>query len=385
MSRKTIDWYREPASAQSAAAAGTPPLPERIEQGRAPRPVAPGLFSVAPMIDKTNRHFRWFVRQMTKRAVLYTEMVTAPAIIHGRRERLLDFDPIERPLVLQLGGDDPAEIAEALRIAEDWDYDEYNLNVGCPSDKVQQGSFGACLMADPRRVADIVSAMAAATRKPVTVKHRIGIEGFGYHRRSFEEMVEFVAAVAQAGCERFIVHARVAMLEGLSPRENRSVPPIRYEDVYRLKALYPGLRVELNGQVRSLSDCAAHLGRGVDGLMVGRASYERPQLLAGLDEFERRWADPAADARAALPAWAAERDAAPAFDRRALVLRWAEYVEARRAEGVNPRSLVWPVLDLFPGERGSRRFRQLLSENVDPGSRMPDLARRALSFMPDAV
>jgi tRNA-dihydrouridine synthase A len=377
------------------------------------------------MIDKTSRHFRWFLRQMTKRAVLYTEMVTAPAIIHGRRDLLLDFDPVERPLVLQVGGDDPDEIARAITIAEAWDYDEYNLNVGCPSDKVQQGRFGACLMADPGRVAAIMSAMAAATRKPVSVKHRVGIEGFGYRRTSYEEMLQFVDTVTAVGAERFIVHARIAMLEGLSPKENRSVPPIRYEDVWRLKAERPGLRVEVNGQIKSLEGCREQLEHGMDGIMIGRASYEDPGLMASLDAFEEAWLAEMAGAEdgsgglaggagdrafrsnsspadrsspqgaavrpraAGFPLQSLARDGFPgggaapaAFDRRALVLAWADYVDLWKSKGLNPRSLVWPILELFPGVPGSRRYKQVLSQPYLKDVSVAALARQALGHLP---
>ena len=335
-----------------------------------------GLFSIAPMIDKTSRHFRHFLRLLTKRAVLYTEMVTAPAIIHGKRGMLLDFAESEHPLILQVGGDDPAELAEAVRIAEGWGYDEYNLNVGCPSDKVQKGSFGACLMADPQRVAEIVAAMAAVTRKPISVKHRVGIEGFGYRRESFEELVEFVKIVAAAGCERFIGHARMAMLEGLSPKENRSVPPIRYADVHRLKQLYPNIRIELNGQVRSFTDAAEHLAQGVDGIMIGRASYENPLLMAGLDAFEAAWNQGGAvNPTAAIQAG---QQAVADLDRPQIVREYAEYVDVFARQGLNPRSLIWPILELFPGIRGSRRFKQILSQPYTSGAAVVDLVAQAL-------
>ncbi len=363
MSRKRIDWYQSALTGQEAKPRLTGPRPAR--------PLVPGLFSIAPMIDKTSRHFRWFLRQLTKRAVLYTEMVTAPAIIRGRRDLLLDFDALEHPLVLQVGGDDPEEIAKAVTIAEDWAYDEYNLNVGCPSDKVQQGRFGACLMADPGRVAEIVSAMASATAKPVTIKHRIGIEGFGFRRDSYEELADFVRTVAAAGSDRFIVHARIALLEGLSPRENRSVPPLRYPDVYRLKADFPPLRVELNGQITTLDDCRTHLQQGMDGLMIGRASYEHPLLMASLDDFEAAWATGSSDGFAAA-----------VFDRRKLVLTWADYLDVQAARGLNPRSLVWPILELFPGVPGCRHYKQVLSQPFRPGMSMAVLAREALAFLP---
>jgi tRNA-dihydrouridine synthase len=201
--------------------------------------------SVAPMMDCTDRHFRWFMRQISRRSLLYTEMVTMGAVLHGDREHLLGFSPEERPLALQLGGDDPVMMAECARIGEGMGYDEININVGCPSDRVASGNFGACLMAQPERVAACVAAMRAAVQIPVTVKHRIGIDD----RDSYEHMVGFVNTVAAAGCDRFTVHARKAVLGGLSPKENRTVPPLRPDDVYRLKAELPELRIEINGGV----------------------------------------------------------------------------------------------------------------------------------------
>jgi tRNA-dihydrouridine synthase A len=248
-------------------------------------------FSVAPMMDCTDRHFRVLMRQISRRCLLYTEMVVARALHHivregggghgeaaGRLERLLGFDPIERPLALQLGGDDPALLAEAARLAADRGYDEINLNVGCPSEKVRQGRFGACLMADPDRVARCVEAMAAAVPLPVTVKHRIGID----HRDSYEELLGFVDTVARGGARRFSVHARKAWLQGLDPRQNRTIPPLRRDLVHRLKRDRPELLIELNGGLETLADCRAELA-WVDGVMVGRAAYAHPLRWQGVD------------------------------------------------------------------------------------------------------
>jgi tRNA-dihydrouridine synthase A len=273
-------------------------------------------------------------------------------------------------------------------------------------------------------VADIVAAMAAVTDKPVTVKHRVGIQGFGFHRESFEELAEFVRIVAEAGCDRFIVHARIAMLEGLTPRENRSVPPIRYEDAYRLKALWPNLHVELNGQIKTLDDCRTHLSHGMDGLMIGRASYEHPLLMAGLDAFEADWlagrmgeggAGRAEEAIGGLAAEGGDRafrcnsspdsppadhpapgfplqslarsgaGAVPELDRRALVLLWADYMDRWKERGLNPRSLVWPILELFPGVPGSRKYRQILSQPYLKEVSVAALARQALAELPGDV
>jgi tRNA-dihydrouridine synthase A len=249
-------------------------------------------FSVAPMLDCTDRHFRVQMRQISRHALLYTEMVVARALHHILREtagprrqerqerlqRLLGFDPIEHPLALQLGGDDPVLLAEAARLGADWGYDEINLNVGCPSEKVRQGRFGACLMADPPVVARCVEAMAAASALPVTVKHRIGIDG----RDSFAELLEFVDTVAAGGARRFAVHARKAWLEGLDPRQNRTIPPLRRDLVHRLKQERPSLRIEVNGGLEELEDCRGELER-VDGVMVGRAAYGHPLRWAAVD------------------------------------------------------------------------------------------------------
>ncbi|MEB3307796.1 MAG: tRNA dihydrouridine(20/20a) synthase DusA [Cyanobacteriota bacterium] len=250
----------------------------------------PYRFSVAPMLDRTDRHFRLLFRQISLHSLLYTEMVVAQALHHARRrpgavtpgssglERLIGFDPQERPLALQVGGDDPVLLAEAAQLAADWGYDEINLNVGCPSEKVQKGRFGACLMAHPALVARCVEAMARAGPLPVTVKHRIGIDA----QDSYRELLNFVDIVSAAGCRRFAVHARKAWLHGLDPRQNRTIPPLRYEFVEQLKLDRPALRIELNGGLQTLESCQQQLIR-VDGVMVGRAAYEHPLRWAGVD------------------------------------------------------------------------------------------------------
>lgn len=300
--------------------------------------------SAAPMMDCTDRHFRWLLRQISRRALLYTEMVTTGAALHGDAERVLGFSPEERPLALQLGGDDPAALAACARAAEGLGYDEVNLNVGCPSDRVHSGNFGACLMARPERVAACVAEIRAAVRLPVTVKHRIGIDG----RESYADMLGFVDAVAAAGCDRFTVHARIAVLGGLSPKENRTVPPLRYEDVYRLKAERPQLGVELNGGVRSLDAAAEHLQRGVDAVMIGRAVYDDPFLFAGVD---RRFFG--------------EGEAPPG--REEVVRGYGEYVARWLAEapGRKPSAALRHALGLFTGEPGAREYRRILSDARD--------------------
>lgn len=315
--------------------------------------------SVAPMMDCTDRHFRWFMRQICRRALLYTEMVTMGAVLHGDRAYILGFSEEERPLALQLGGDDPVMLAECARIAEGFGYDEVNLNVGCPSDRVASGNFGACLMARPERVAACVAAMRAAVAIPVTVKHRIGIDDAD----SYEDMRRFVTTVAAAGCDRFTVHARKAVLGGLSPKENRTVPPLRPADVYRLKEELPGLRIEINGGVTTLAAAEEHLRR-VDGVMIGRAAYDDPYLFAGVDR--RFYGDDAA-----VP------------DRFTVARRFGGYAGrwvAERAGSGRPggklSGLTRHVLGLFAGMPGAREFRRLLT--TQQGGAPEEVVERAV-------
>ena len=230
------------------------------------------------MMERTDRHYRYFMRQISRRTLLYTEMITTQAIIHGDRHKLLDFSAEEKPLVLQLGGDDPKQLAECAKIGEDWGYDAINLNVGCPSPRVQSGNFGACLMRQPELVAAIVAAMAKVVSIPVTVKHRIGVDECD----RYEDMSNFVRIVSEAGCSNFTVHARKAWLKGLSPKENRNIPPLRYEDVYRLKQDFPHLFIEINGGITTLEQSQTHL-QFVDAVMIGRAAYDRPYIFATAD------------------------------------------------------------------------------------------------------
>jgi tRNA-dihydrouridine synthase A len=245
--------------------------------------------SVAPMMDWTSRECRYFHRLLSRDTLLYTEMVTTGAVLHGDRERLLGFDAAEHPVALQLGGSDPADLAACARIAEDWGYDEVNLNVGCPSDRVQSGRFGACLMAEPDLVARLIGAMREAVSIPVTVKSRIAID----EMEEWPTLERFVRTVSATGCDHFIVHARKAWLKGLSPKENRDVPPLRYDLVHRLKQEFPHLTIAINGGIRNLDEAAAHLP-ALDSVMIGRAAYETPYLLADAD---RRLFNGAADAR----------------------------------------------------------------------------------------
>ncbi|MFW5694489.1 MAG: tRNA dihydrouridine(20/20a) synthase DusA [Alkalispirochaeta sp.] len=304
------------------------------------------VVSVAPMMDYTDRHYRYFFRRLSRRTLLYTEMVTSAAIIHGDRDQLLAFDECEHPLALQLGGDNPDEIARAIEIAEGYGYDEFNLNVGCPSDRVQNGHFGACLMATPHHVAAIATAMQQATDKPVTIKHRIGIDG----RERYEEMLEFVDTVAATGVRRFTVHARIAVLAGLDPKQNRTIPPLRYDDVYRLKRERPHLEIEINGHVKSIAEIEAHR-RHVDAVMVGRAAYEDPWLFSAVDD-------------------AIFGDQSSPLTRETVVRSMYSYVDQLEASGQPPRRLINHMLGLFAGRPGARKWKQALS------GKLPDLPGR---------
>ncbi len=238
----------------------------------------PHRLSIAPMMDRTDRHFRFVMRQLTRRSLLYTEMIPVGALLHGDRERFLRFHHEEHPVALQLGGDDPQALARCAKMAAQWGYDEINLNVGCPSDRVRRGRFGAILMRDPERVARCVEAMRAAVDVPVTVKHRIGVDELD----RYEDMERFVRIVSEAGAARFTVHARKAWLQGLSPKQNRNVPPLRYGDVYRLKRAFPHLSIEINGGIRTLDAAEEHLEH-VDAVMIGRAAVDDPWLFAEAD------------------------------------------------------------------------------------------------------
>ncbi len=290
------------------------------------------------MMDWTDRHCRYFHRQLSRRARLYTEMITTGALLHGDARRHLQFDAAEHPVALQLGGSEPGELAQAARLGERAGYDEINLNCGCPSERVQRGAFGACLMAEPALVADCIKAMRDAVAVPVTVKHRIGIdriEDYGFVR-------EFVGVLSGAGCEVFIVHARNAWLKGLSPRENREVPPLRYEVVRRLKHDFPASRFVLNGGIASLDE-ALRQSAGLDGVMLGRAAYHDPFLLASVDA-------------------AFFDESAPAPSRAEVVARMSDYLERECRAGATPRHIVQHMHGLFQGLRGARRWRRALSD-----------------------
>ncbi|MEQ6887828.1 tRNA dihydrouridine(20/20a) synthase DusA [Halomonas sp. CS7] len=298
-------------------------------------------FSVAPMMDWTTRDYRAFARTLSRRALLYTEMVTTGAILHGSpRSRFLGFDEVEHPLALQLGGSDAGELAECAAIAEAWGYDEVNLNVGCPSDRVQNNLIGACLMGHPEKVAAAVRAMQAAVSIPVTVKCRIGIDD----QDEDEDLSRFIATVADAGCDTFIVHARKAWLEGLSPKENRDVPPLNYPRVHRLKASRPELHIGINGGIKTLDECREQLAH-VDSVMIGREAYQNPWLLAGVD--------------AALYG-----EPGPAESRHAAARALRPYIARRLDEGAKLNHITRHLLGLFQGQPGGRKFRRHLSENA---------------------
>lgn len=303
-------------------------------------PALDRTFSVAPMMDWTTRDYRAFARTLTKRALLYTEMVTTGAILYGSpRERFLGYDAVEHPLALQLGGSDAGELAECAAIAEAWGYDEVNLNVGCPSDRVQNNLIGACLMAYPEKVAAAVKAMQAVTSIPITVKCRIGIDD----QDEDADLERFITTVADAGCEIFTVHARKAWLAGLSPKQNRDVPPLNYARVHRLKARHPALHIGINGGLKTLDDCVAELEQ-IDSVMVGREAYQNPWLLADVDRRLYGVANPVAERMQA-----------------ALALR--PYIEQRLAEGARLNHITRHTLGLFQGCPGGRQFRRHLSEN----------------------
>jgi len=310
--------------------------------------------SVAPMVDRSDRHFRVVMRAVTRRVLLYTEMVPVVAALDPSRRRALEFDPVEHPLALQLGGEDPARLAEAAALAEALGYDEVDLNCGCPSPRVQAGCFGVVLMERPERVAECVRAMRSAASRPVTVKHRLGVDALD----RYADVARFVEVVSRAGADRFIVHARKAWLQGLSPRQNRSVPPLRYPWVHRLRRDFPELRIELNGGVRSLREAVEHLDAGVHGVMIGRAAVDDPMIFAGADDVLRARAE---GGSVVLPAVGAAERIAVLRSLSAYVRRWA-------GGGGRVSSVTRHVLGLSTGVAGSRRFRRALVE----GTRRPD-------------
>jgi len=294
--------------------------------------------SIAPMLDITDRHCRYFFRLFSPHIRLYTEMIHCGAILFGDRQRFLEFDPAEHPLAIQLGGSDPKQLAEVAKIAQDQGYDEVNLNVGCPSDRVQAGRFGACLMAEPELVAECVSAMSAVTRIPITVKNRIGIDD----QAEQESLWKFVEVVSQAGCDEFIVHARKAWLKGLSPKDNRSVPPLDYPLVHALKQDFPQLQISINGGINSLEGVQQQL-QYVDGVMIGRAPIDNPWLLSAVHTLYN--------------------EALPAFTfRHELVDAYCAYIETQLGRGVWLKHMVAPLMGLYKGEPNAKFWRRHLAE-----------------------
>ncbi|CAC9579471.1 tRNA-dihydrouridine(20/20a) synthase (EC 1.3.1.91) [uncultured Gammaproteobacteria bacterium] len=297
-------------------------------------------FSVAPMMDWTDRHCRYFHRLLSKETQLWSEMVTTKAILNGDKNRLLDFDAAEHPLVLQLGGSESDEMAQCAKIAQDWGYDEVNINVGCPSDRVQSGSFGACLMQTPEVVAQCVDAMRQASDISVSVKSRIGVDDM----ESYKELSNFVMQVENAGCDVFVIHARKAWLKGLSPKENRTVPPLNYEWVYRIKKDFPHLAIAINGGIMSVDEATVHL-QSVDSVMLGRAAYHQPYLLSEVDnKIYHKILD--------------------APSREQVLLDFIEYIKKQNDQGVSIRSMTRHILGLYHAQPSAKKFRQLLSGKV---------------------
>ena len=297
-------------------------------------------FSVAPMMDWTDRHCRYFHRLMSKNAQLWTEMVTAKAIIHGDKNRLLDYDAQEHPLVLQLGGSDPKEMATAAKVGQDWGYDEININVGCPSDRVQSGSFGACLMQTPDTVAQCIEAMGGVVDTPLSVKSRIGVDDM----QNYEELTNFIEIVNNAGCDNFVIHARKAWLQGLSPKENRTVPPLNYDWVYRVKKDFPKLTIGINGGITSLNEVNEHLNH-VDNAMLGRAAYHQPYLLANVDQE-------------------IHQNSRPVISREQVLLEFVAYMKKQQANSVPVRSMTRHILGLYHAQPNAKKFKRLLSGKV---------------------
>ena len=318
---------------------------------------SPHRFCVAPMLDWTDRHCRMFHRMLTRHALLYTEMVTTGAILFGNRDQHLAFNSQEHPLALQLGGSDPVALAECARIAEDYGYDEINLNVGCPSDRVQSGRFGACLMAEPALVAECVNSMQNAVSIPVTVKCRIGIDD----QDDYEDLQRFVSTVSAAGADTFIVHARKAWLDGLSPKENRDIPPLNYERVHILKREFPQLQIIINGGFQTLDACEEQL-QWVDGVMVGRAAYHNPLMLLDVD---RRFfgAEPVA------------------LDETALIATICDYVETEMSRGAKLKYISRHIIGLFHNRPGARQWRRHISENSHLAGADAEVIRTAARYV----
>lgn len=309
------------------------------------------------MLDWTDRHERYFLRLISKHTLLYTEMITTGALIHGDRQRFLEFNEVEHPLAIQLGGSDPADLASCAKMAEDQGYDEVNINVGCPSNRVQSGMFGACLMAKPELVAECVSAMQAAVDIPITVKHRIGID----ENESIEQLYEFVETVAAAGCKTFIVHARKAWLNGLSPKENRDIPPLRYEVVHQLKESMPELEIIINGGICDLDTAQSQMQK-VDGVMMGREVYHNPYILSDVDQ--RFFGS-----------------SSPVLTRLEIIDLLFPYIQQEISKGTRLHSISRHILGLFNGRPGAKKWRRYISENAPRADADENVIKQALELV----
>jgi tRNA-dihydrouridine synthase A len=315
--------------------------------------------SIAPMMDCTDRHFRFFMRQITRQTLLYTEMVVAQSIHHANREnrlqKILEFHPLERPLVIQLGGSDPDSLVEAAKICEDHGFDGINLNVGCPSTRVQSGRFGACLMKEPHHVAECVHKMSTAVSIPVSVKHRLGVDDLD----DYEHLHDFVKIVSGTGIQHFIVHARKAWLKGLSPAQNRTRPPLNYENVYQLKRDFPGLNIEVNGGVKTLEEVFSHLTR-VDGVMIGRAAYDNPWIFSAAD----------------TALFNCPKN--PTQNRFEVLRAMVPYLQTAKNSGLRFHGILRHMMGLFHGEPGARVWRRWINEELQRKEQEPEFLIRSL-------
>ena len=312
------------------------------------------FISIAPMMDWTDRHYRYFIRLITQHSLLYTEMITSGAIIHGDRDRFLRYNDAEHPIAIQLGGSNPDDLAQCAKIVTDYNYDEINLNVGCPSDRVQSGKFGACLMAEPDLVAECVAAMQANTDLPVTVKTRLGIDD----RDSYEELCDFITRVKAVGCQTFILHARKAWLNGLSPKENREIPPLQYERVYQIKQDFPELEIIINGGIKTVKEMNLHLAK-VDGAMIGREAYHNPYSLAEVDQL-----------------FYAQK---PPLSRVEVVENFIDYIDEQIDQGVHLKHMSRHILGLFQGQVGAKKWRRFISENAHKPNTTSQVIKDALA------
>jgi len=317
-------------------------------------------FCIAPMMDWTDRHYRYFARLMTRNTLLYSEMVTTGALLYGDKNRHLQYNDEEHPIALQLGGSKPTELALCSKLAEDYGYDEVNLNVGCPSDRVQNNMIGACLMGHAQLVQECLAEMQAATSLPITIKHRIGIDELD----SLDFLIDFVETVKQSGCSTFIVHARKAILQGLSPKENREIPPLFYDKVYTLKAHFPELEIIINGGIKTLGESLEHLEH-VDGVMLGREAYQNPWLLSSVDELIYNC------------------ETSIEQSRHSVIRRMFPYIENQLSQGQRLSYITRHILGIFHAQSGGKRFRRYLSENAHKENADLTVLEAALALVPE--